>query len=60
MAGRIAKALTTAVIFENETMNVEVYINEVLPIALKCGNKMLGSNRTYQQDSAETSHTSSH
>ena len=58
--GACAKALTTAVIFENETINVEVYINEVLPIALKCGNKMLGSNWTYQQDSAKTSRTSFH
>ena len=34
-------------------MNAEVYINEVLPIALECGDKMLGSNWTYQQDSAK-------
>ena len=35
--GACAKGLTTAVIFENETMNAEVYINEVLPIAaIKC------------------------
>ena len=33
-------------------MNVEVYINKVLSIALACGDKMLGSNWTYQQDSA--------
>ena len=32
-------------------MNAEVYINEVLPIAMECGDKMLGSNWTYQQDS---------
>ena len=50
--GACAKGLTTAVIFENETINAEVYINEILPIALECGNKMLGSNWTYQQDSA--------
>ena len=50
--GACAKGLTTAVIFENGTMNAEVYINEVLPIALECGDKMLGSNWTYQQDSA--------
>ena len=34
-------------------MNADVYINEVLPIALECGDKMLGSNWTYQQDSAK-------
>ena len=50
--GACAKGLTTPVIFENETMNAEVYINEVLPIALECGDKMLGGNWTYQQDSA--------
>ena len=50
--GACAKGLTTPVIFENETMNAEIYINEVLPIALECGDKMLGSNWIYQQDSA--------
>ena len=33
-------------------MNAQVYINEDLPTALECGDKMLGSNWTYQQDSA--------
>ena len=33
-------------------MNAEVYINEVLSIALEYVDKMLGSNWTYQQDSA--------
>ena len=42
--GACAKGLTTLVIFENETMNAEVYINEILPIALQCGDKMSGSN----------------
>ena len=50
--GACAKGLTTPVIFGNGTTNAEVYINEVLPIALECGDKMLGSNSTYQQDSA--------
>ena len=50
--GVCAKGLTIPVIFENETMNAEIYINEVLPIALECGDKMLGSNRTYRQDGA--------
>ena len=50
--GACAKHLTTPVIFENETMNAKVYINEVLPIALECGDKMLGSNWTSQQDCA--------
>ena len=50
--GACAKSSTALVVFENETMNAEVYINEVLPIALECGNKMLGSNWTYQHNSA--------
>ena len=40
------KGLTAPVIFENETMNAEGYINEVFPVALECGDKMLGSNWT--------------
>ena len=50
--GACAQRLTRPVIFENETMNAEVYINEVLPIVLKCDDKMLTSNWTYQEDSA--------
>ena len=49
--GACAKGLTTAVIFENETMNAEIYINEALPIALECGDNMLGNNWTYEEDS---------
>ncbi len=45
-----AQGLTVLVIFEDGTMDAHRYINEVLPIALKFGNKMLGSNWTYQQD----------
>ena len=52
--GTCAKGLTTSVIFENETMNAEIYINEVLLIALECSDKMLGSNWPYQQDSARS------
>ena len=33
-------------------MNADVYINEVLPITPQCGDKMLGSNWTYEEDSA--------
>ena len=52
--GPCAKGFTTPVIFENETINAEVYINEVLLIALECGDKILGSNWTYQQDDARS------
>ena len=38
--GACAKVLTTAVIFENETINADVYINGVLPIALEYGDKI--------------------
>ena len=54
LLGACAKGLTTPVIFENETMNAEVYIIEVLPIVLECGDKMFGSNWTYQEDSARS------
>ena len=50
--GACAKDLAAAVIFENETMNAEIYTNEILPITLECGNKMIGSSWTYQPDSA--------
>ncbi|CAF3169579.1 unnamed protein product [Rotaria sp. Silwood2] len=50
--GACAAGLTTPVILENGTMDAGVYINEVLPIALECGDKMLGSDWTYQQDGA--------
>ena len=33
-------------------MDDQRYIDEVLAIALKCDNKMLGNNWTYQQDGA--------
>ena len=42
--GACAKGLALSVIFENETMNAEVFINEVLSIALECHDKTLGSN----------------
>ncbi|CAF3639840.1 unnamed protein product [Rotaria socialis] len=50
--GACVEGLTTPVILENGTIDAEVYINDVLPIALKCGDKMLGSDWTYQQDGA--------
>ena len=52
--GACAKGFTTSVIFVNETINAKVYINEILPIALKCGDKMVGSNWTSRQDSARS------
>ncbi|CAF1512006.1 unnamed protein product [Rotaria sordida] len=34
-------------------MDAERYIKEVLPVARKCGNNMLGVHWTYQQDGAK-------
>ncbi|CAF2225095.1 unnamed protein product [Rotaria magnacalcarata] len=50
--GACADGLTTPGNLENGTMDAEVYINEVLPIALECGDKALGDDWTYQQDGA--------
>ena len=37
-------------IFENGTVDHNRYINEVLPVALKYGNSILGNDWTFQQD----------
>ena len=50
--GVCAEGLTIPVIMESGTMDAERYIDDILPIALKSGNKMLGNNWTYQQDGA--------
>ena len=46
--GGCAKSLTTPVIFEDDTMNAKRDIEEVLPVARKCGNNMLRNHWTYQ------------
>ena len=51
--GVCGQRLTEPVILEDGTMDHERYIDEVLPIALKSGNKMLGNNWMYQQDGAQ-------
>lgn len=48
-----AQGLSVPVIFEDGTMDAQRHIDEVLPTALKHGNKMLGNNWTYQQDGAK-------
>ena len=50
--GVCREGFTTPVILGNETLNHEKYIKEILPVVLQCGNKMMGSNWTYQQDGA--------
>ena len=52
------QGLTEPVILEDGTMDHERYIYEVLPIALKSGNKMLGNNWAYQQEWCATSYSS--
>ena len=47
-----ADGLTEPVIIEDGTMNAERYINDVLSIALKSGNRLLEDSWTYQQDGA--------
>ena len=50
--GACSAGLTPLVILDKISVNHEVYIKEVLPVALKFGNKMLGNNWIYQQDEA--------
>jgi hypothetical protein len=54
--GACSAGLTPLVILDNGSVNHEIYIKDVLPVALKFGNKMLGDYWTYQQDGA-TAHT---
>ncbi|CAF3861205.1 unnamed protein product, partial [Rotaria magnacalcarata] len=54
--GACSAKLKSLVILDKTFVNHEVYIKDVLPIALKFGNKMLGDNWTYQRVGA-TPHT---
>ncbi|CAF0740495.1 unnamed protein product [Didymodactylos carnosus] len=51
--------VTRPVIIEKGTIDHRRYINEILPIALKDGTKLMGSEFTYQQDGAPA-HTDHH
>ena len=51
--GVCAQDFTMPVILEDGTIDAERYIEEVLPLAVKYGNKMLGQQWTYQQDDAK-------
>lgn len=55
--GASAKGLTKLVIFDKGTVNTDVYLDRVLPVAKKFGDQHLGDNWIYQQDGA-TCHTS--
>ena len=50
--GVCSAGLTKLVILDKGTVNHERYIREVLPIALKCGNEMMGNDWMFQQDGA--------
>ncbi|CAF4173418.1 unnamed protein product, partial [Rotaria magnacalcarata] len=50
--GVYSEGLSVPVIFEDGSMDAQRYIDEALPIALECGNEMLGEYWTYQQDGA--------
>ena len=50
--GVCSKGVTPLVIFDLETVDHVVYIQKVLPVALKYGNKTFGKHWTFQQDGA--------
>ena len=51
--GVCSKSVSPLVIFEKGTRDHARYIEEVLPVALKYGNKVLGNEWTFQQDGAK-------
>ncbi|CAF2094995.1 unnamed protein product, partial [Rotaria magnacalcarata] len=54
--GVCSKGVTPLVILDKGTFDHERYIKEILPVALKHGNKVFSDDWTYQQDGA-TPHT---
>jgi len=53
--GVCSKGVTNVVILQG-SVNHQSYLKNVLPVARRCGNKLLGGNWTFQQDGA-TAHT---
>ena len=51
--GACSKGLSPLVIFENGTVNHNRYVNEVLLVSLKYGNKIFGNGWIFQQDGAK-------
>ena len=47
-----SKGVTPLVILDKGTVDYDRYIDEVLPVAIKYGNKVFGDDWTYQQDNA--------
>ena len=48
-----SKGITSLVIFNEGTIDHGVYIEKVLPVALKYGNEVLGSEWIFQQNGAK-------
>ena len=51
--GACSKGLTFLVILDERTVDRTVYIEKVLPVALKYGNQFFGSDWVFQQDGAK-------
>jgi hypothetical protein len=51
--GACSKGVTPLVILDEGTVDHARYIKEVLPVALKYGNKIFGNDWTFQQDGAK-------
>jgi transposase len=51
--GVCSEGVTPLVILDEGTINHDRYIREVLPVALKYGNKVFGDDWVYQQDGAK-------
>ena len=50
--GACSKGLTPLIILDEGTVDHQRYIDQVLPVALKYGNKTFGDRWTFQQDGA--------
>ena len=50
--GVCSKGITPLVIFEEGILDHDRYIKEVLPVALKYGNKIFSNDWAFQQDNA--------
>ena len=50
--GACSKDVTTLVILNEGTVDHTIYIEAVLPVALKYGNQVFGSDWIFQQDDA--------
>ncbi len=51
--GACSKGLTPLIILDEGTVDHHRYINQVLPVALKYGNKVFGNEWTFQRDGAK-------